>query len=111
MSSASSPEPNPVPSPAIPPAAEPTGFQSEHEASLSLVAQLRDRIEAADTHLMRVLDLAQIGQACCFHMKPSGQALEPAGRVLDLIKERIELAREGLITAAERDRKARDGEG
>ncbi len=41
MSSASSPEPSLVPSPAIPPAAEPTGpAQSEHEASLSLVAQL-----------------------------------------------------------------------
>lgn len=78
--------PSPVPSPAIPPAAEPTGtLRSEHEASLSLVAQLRDLIEATDNHLMRMQHLANLGEGSIANTQSHRNAPELSGRLLKQI--------------------------
>lgn len=97
------PAPHPVPSTALPSAAEPTAARSERETTPGLVVELRARIEAADTHLMRMQHLAEIGESCIANMHPQRNAIEPCSRVLEQILERIEWARQTLISDLERE--------
>jgi len=104
-------DPRPVSSPAIPPAGELTDPPpSEYEASLSLVAQLRAeidklriRIEAADTHLMRISHLYDIGSSIVANTPGNWPGRDALEWVFDLQSERIAWARETLITADERE--------
>jgi len=107
--SSSSPNPSPVPSPAIPPA-EPTGHPEGGGASPGLAAflpsdieQLQIRIEAADTHLMRIQHLYEVGSSIVANTPGEWPGIEPLQWVFDLLRERIAWVRETLITNDERE--------
>ncbi|WP_072389499.1 hypothetical protein [Hyphomicrobium sp. CS1BSMeth3] len=109
MSPARCPAHSPVPSPAIP-AAEPTGQSEGGGSSPDLAAflpsdieQLQIRIEAADTHLMRLQHLYEIGSSIVANTPGQWLGLDALQWVFDLQRERIAWARETLITAEERE--------
>lgn len=101
--------PDPIPSRAIPPAAEPTGHSEGGGSSPGLAAflpsdkQLEIRIEAADTHLMRLLHLYEIGNSIVARMPSDWPCRDALQWVFDLQRERIAWARETLITDDERE--------
>lgn len=99
---------SPVPSPAD--AAEPTGRQEGGGPSPGLAAflpsnidKLQIRIEAADTHLMRLQHLYEIGSSIVANTPGSWPGLDALQWVFDLQRERIAWARETLITDDERE--------
>lgn len=108
MSPARCPAHSPVPSPAH--AAEPTGHFEGGGPSPGLAAflpsdieQLQIRIEAADTHLMRLQHLYEIGSSIVANMPGDWSGRDALEWVFDLQRERIAWARETLITADERE--------
>lgn len=108
MSPARCPAHSPAPSPAH--AAEPTGHPEGGGPSPGLAAflhsdieQLKIRIEAADTHLMRLQHLYEIGSSIVANTPGNWPGLDALQWVFDLQRERIAWARETLITVDERD--------
>jgi len=100
--------PSPVPCPAE--AAEPTGHSEVRGPSPGLAAflpsdieQLQIRIEAADTHLMRLQHLYELGSSIVANTPGNWPGLDALQWVFDLQRERIAWARETLITADERE--------
>ena len=67
------------------------------------IEQLHTRIEAADTHLMRLQHLYEIGSSIVANTPGHWPGLESLQWVFDLQRERIAWARETLITADERE--------
>ena len=67
------------------------------------VEQLQIRIEAADTHLMRLQHLYEIGSSIVANTPGNWPGLDALQWVFDLQRERIAWARETLITADERE--------
>lgn len=104
------PQPQSVPSPVIHPAAKPAGHPEVGGASPSLadflpsdIERLQTRIEAADTHLMRLQHLYEIGSSIVANTPGPWPGLEALQWVFDLQRERIAWARETLITDDERE--------
>lgn len=108
MSPARCPANSPVPSPTK--AAEQTGHPEGGGPSPGLTAflpsdveQLQIRIEAADTHLMRLQHLYEIGSSIVANTPGHWPGLDALQWVFDLQRERIAWARETLITDDERE--------
>ena len=108
MSPARCPARSPVSSPAK--AAEPTGHPEGGGPSPGLAAflpsdieQLQIRIKAADTHLMRLQHLYEIGSSIVANTPGNWPGLGALQWVFDLQRERIAWARETLITDVERE--------
>lgn len=104
------PQPQSVPSPVIHPAAKPAGHPEGGVASPGLAAflpsdieQLQIRIEAADTHQVRVLHLYEVGSSIVANAPGRWPGIDPLQWVFDLMRERIAWARETLITDDERE--------
>lgn len=92
------------------PPGEPTGQSGGGAVSPGLAAllpsdieQLQIRIEAVDTHLMRIQHLYDIGSSIVANTPGNWPGLSALQWVFDLQRERIAWARETLITDDERE--------
>ena len=108
MSPARCPAHSPVPSPTK--AAEQIGHSEGGGPSPGLAAflpsdieHLQIRIEAADTHLMRLHHLYEIGSSIVANMPGNWPGRDALEWVFDLQRERIAWARETLINVDERE--------
>lgn len=112
MSPARCPDPGPVPSPDIPQQSRPAD-QKAARPSPGLAAflpsdidQLHIRIEDADTHLMRILHLAEVGRSIVVNTPGNWPGIDSLQWIFELLDERIAWARETVITDSERENSA-----